>query len=464
MVRISLRSLIAASMVTLVTGASPARGQQRDGGTLQAFVHDSLGRRPLAGATVQVVSLTDRAFIRTAETDTLGWRIFRDIPPGSYRVGFMHPLLDELGVTAPDREVTVERGGTFRVELAVPSPARLRVAVCGEERRGDSTAALVGTVRDPRDRMPIAEAEVAAEWLEITVGAGGIRQRVPRIAARTGPNGWFALCGLPPGTVTLSARQGSDSTPRIDLQVETSEFRRRELFVTVPGVAPLVGRVVTADSGRPLPGARVAVVGGPQGEADSAGTWALSGVPLGTRVLEVRAVGYYPERRPVDVVANGDTVTVALTTFRAVLEAVRVTADRTTQADLGGFADRQRRSGMGRYLSAEQIARRNVLETSDLLRTMPGFIGDGSLTMRGNFSDGAGNYGTDCTAEVYVDGHLMRGISAAELDALVKPEHILGIEVYSTGSPKPPQFDSGMSGCGALVIWQKPLRERVRRR
>jgi len=84
--------------------------------------------------------------------------------------------------------------------------------------------------------------------------------------------------------------------------------------------------------------------------------------------------------------------------------------------------------------------------------------------MKGNFSDGFGNFDVDCSAEVYVDGHLMRGISADELNGLVMPENIVAIETYSAGSPKPAQFESGMSGCGALVIWQKPMNERVRRR
>jgi hypothetical protein len=180
-------------------------------------------------------------------------------------------------------------------------------------------------------------------------------------------------------------------------------------------------------------------------------------------VLEARAVGYSPARIPVDVGATEEPIVVALATFRAMLDAVRVTAERVTGGD-GGFDDRRRRGGAGRYLSADQVARRNVLETSDLLRTLPGFVGDGSLMMRSNFSDGAGNYGVNCAAEVYVDGHLLRGISAVELDALVKPEHILGLEVYSPGSPRPPQFDSGMSGCGSLVIWQKPLAQRTPRR
>lgn len=446
---------VAACGVVAAVPVSPVAAQQGAGSTVEAFVHDSLARRPLAGATVQLVSLSDRSFVRTAETDSLGRSSFRDIPTGRYRVGFMHALLDELGVTAPEREVAVASQSRYRADLAIPGPARLAAAVCGAKASGAGVSTLVGTVRNPRDRMPVAKAAVTAQWIEMTFGSAGMQQRAPRITARTGINGWFALCGLPAGIVTLWVKQGSDSTPRMDLEMDAGQFRRRDFFVSAPGTGQLRGRVVTADGTRPLRGARVAIAGGPPAESGASGEWSLSGVRLGTQVLEVRAVGFYPERRPVDVVADAEPVNVALGTFKAFLDAVRVTATRTPAADAGGYSERQRRGGMGRFLSSDQIARRNLLETSDMLRTMPGFIGDGSLTMKGNFSDGTGGHDTECSAEVYIDGHLMRGISAGELDALVKPEQIEGVEVYGTGAPRPPQFDSGMSGCGSLVIWRK---------
>jgi hypothetical protein len=208
----------------------------------------------------------------------------------------------------------------------------------------------------------------------------------------------------------------------------------------------------------------VSIVGGSATTADAEGRWELADVPLGTRMLEVRAIGFYPERRAVDIVANAPVMDVALTTFQAVLDAVRVTADRVASADLDAFAQRQRGGGMGRFTTADQIMRRNPISTSDLFRTLPGLIGDGSLTMRGNFSDGGGNFGVSCVPEVYIDGHYMRGIGASEVDGLVAPEDIAGIEVYSTGSPKPAQFDLGMSGCGSVVIWQKVPSERRKRR
>lgn len=453
----------------LVVLAHAAQAQQADTasmrGTVTVIVHDSLAGQRLTGASVQLVSAADpTGFNRMGDTDPLGRFTFRDIPRGRYTIGFLHPVLDTLGVEAPARQVEVDGTQPVRVELAVPSPARIRAAICGPQAAADSSAVILGTVRDPRDRMPLTGATVAGGWMEVTFSAGAISQRPAGIAATTGPNGWFALCGLPAGTVMVTARRGSDSTHALEMQFKPGELRRRDFYVAAEGRGRLAGRVVAADSARPLGGARVSLVGGAQTVADAQGAWALADVPLGTRMLEIRALGYYPERRAVDVVADGPPVDVALSTFQAVLDAVHVTADRTVAADLGAFERRQRGGGMGRFMTSDQIARRNPIYTSDLFRTLPGFTGDGSLAMRSNFSNGAGSFGVDCVPEVYIDGHLMRGITAADVDGLVWPENIAGIEVYSSGSPKPPQFDSGLSGCGSLVIWQKVPSERVRRR
>lgn len=428
-------------------------------------IHDSLSARPLAGATVQVVSASDpTGFSRSGDTDSLGRYVFAAIPAGRYTVGFMHPLLDTLGIEAPARRLEVADGRAAHLELAVPSPGRLRAAICGPQAGSDSSAAIIGTVRDPRDQMPVAGATVNGGWLEITFTAGSMRQQPAGITATTGDNGWFALCGLPSGTVTVTARHAGDSTHALEFPLQPGELRRRDLYVTTEGRGRISGRIVSTDSVRPLGGARVTIVDGPATTADADGRWELAAVPLGTRMMEVKAIGYYPERRPVDVIAGAAPLELALTTFQAVLEAVRVTADRVANANIAEFEQRARGSGMGRHVTADRIMAQNPINTSDLFRTMPGFIGDGSISMKSNFSDGGGNFGVSCAPEVYIDGHLMRGIGAGELDGLVKPEDIAGMEVYSAGSPRPMQFDSGMSGCGAIAIWQKPVSQRFRKR
>ena len=49
----------------------------------------------------------------------------------------------------------------------------------------------------------------------------------------------------------------------------------------------------------------------------------LAEAPTGTRMLEVHALGYYPERRRVDVVASSAPIEVKLSTLKAVLDTVK---------------------------------------------------------------------------------------------------------------------------------------------
>jgi hypothetical protein len=209
--------------------------------------------------------------------------------------------------------------------------------------------------------------------------------------------------------------------------------------------------VVSAVGAQPLAGAQVGVPGGPQTRADERGEWTLAGLPAGTRMLEVRAVGFYPERRPVDVVEGAAPVRVQLATLKAVLDAVKVTA-RYNEAR-AGFAER-RRGGAGRDMTADDVMKHAPVWTSDLFRRMPGLrVVDGAVKMRGPFGD--------CSPALYLDGHYFDTVEAFGLDGFVAPQRIAGIEVYTDASA-PAQFRRlpGAAGeeaapCGSIVIWTK---------
>jgi hypothetical protein len=348
---------------------------------------------------------------------------------------------------------------------------------------------VVGTVRDARDLAPVAGATVAGEWLELTFQAGKMARRVPRLAAMTGENGWFAICNVPSsGTMMLTASRGPDSTDVIEIQVPAEGFLRRELYLgpartvvvvdsarRTDSLAPpprrvhrgdgrLSGTVATVVGGQPLAGAQVGIADGPQTLTNERGEWSLHDSPAGTRMLEVRAVGYYPERRRVDVVAGAEPVRVALSTLKAVLDTVKVSANRLRYVkDQGGFAQR-RRTGGGRYLDATDIERRAPLLASDLFRQIPGMRMereglDTRIIMRGLFTE-------QCAPSVFIDGHLInsvltRGIDGAadtaatvDVDDWVRPKEIAGLEVYAAGAV-PKEFQTAFDGCGAVLIWSK---------
>ncbi len=464
---------------------APAPPATARGATVSGVVRDSVARRPLPGALVQIVADDDTVnFSRSIRTDSLGRFSIADVPDGKFTIGFLHPLLDSLGIEAPLRAVTVDRHRAVRVDLAIPSPARIRDAICGPRTASDTGtgAVVVGVVRGARDRTPLAGVTVTGEWLELTFRSGGIDRRRPRLSVTTAANGWFALCDVPRGgTMLLTAVQGADSTDRIEAQVPPDGLLRHELYLgsarsdsaSPPNTArigdgTLRGTVVTADGARPLPGARIRVSGGRQVFANERGEWTLTDAPSGSRMLEVRAIGYYPEFLPVEIIAAAPPVPVALTTFKQMLETVHVTARRVADPRNSGFEER-RLSGAGRYLTAEDVARRGGINASDILARLSGLrkgfpsdtlgsdvspytgsadiVGDRLLLMRGLS-------GRWCAPSVYVDGLFMPNTSGEDIDGWVTPQRIAGIELY-TEATVPANFQRSLAGCGALVIWTK---------
>jgi hypothetical protein len=469
------RPLFLSMCLAQLVSAPAAAAQGSSGVVVSGVVYDSLARAPLAGASVQLVTDKVTTFIRTADTDSLGRFTLTDVPAGQYKLGFLHPLLDSIGVDAPVREVRVA-GQPVRADLAVPAPHRIRTAICGPRPAGDSSSVLVGVVRNAHDRSPAESVSVTGQWLEYSFSATGLARRTPKLVARTGDNGWFAMCNIPSGGMLgLTASRGADSTDLIEVPLSSDGFVRRDLYLgsarsittaesparagvtgeprrLIVGDVRLTGVVVAGFGGQPIANAQVGIVGGSQTRTNQRGEWAIADAPAGTRMLEVRAVGYYPERRPVNAVAGAAPLRVALSTLRAMLDTVKIVAARVRGRDIRGFLDRSR-TGLGRYLTEEAISRRGALVTSDLFRSVAGLqvertpLGDTQLTMRSNFGD-------DCVPNFFLDGQHMKNLSADDINGFVDPREIAGIEVYA-GTEVPPQFQSGLSGCGSIVVWTK---------
>jgi hypothetical protein len=458
--------------------------RRESGATVSGIVRDSLAEKPLVGAMVQLAAIDSLArFSRTAITDSLGRFTLGDVPDGRHLVGLLHPMLGSLGIEPPVREIVVEGHRSVRVDLAIPSPARLRTAICGPQSpskpRSDSVGIIVGLVRDARAGTPLKDVAVTTEWLELRFTPRGVTRRIQRRVTTTGESGRFAFCDVPsPGSMALIATRGADSTDRIEVRVPDRGFLRRELYLgaarvvmgdTTRSADPLAGpprnlrvgdgrlsgTVLTAD-GRPVVGAQVTTHNGLETRANDLGQWTLVDAPLGTRMLEVRAISYYPDRRPVEVVPGAVPVRVTLSTLKAVLDTVRIAASR--MPDGSGFEDR-RRNGMGRYLTAEDVARRTPIFTSELLRNLPGVRVDMRRGSLEKWIAMRGMAGT-CSPSLYVDGAHMptlpEGLTANDIDIWVAPDEIAGIEVYVDFAP--PQFRPPLSNCGSIVIWTKRRR------
>jgi hypothetical protein len=175
-------------------------------------------------------------------------------------------------------------------------------------------------------------------------------------------------------------------------------------------------------------------------------------------VLDVRAISFYPEHLPVDVVTGQDAVRVTLSSFKNVLDTMKVRALSGREADNIGFQER-RRTGMGTYYTPEDVARRFPIVTSDLFKNVTGVRYDAHQSdlvyVRGITSDW-------CAATIYIDGQRLREMAGEDIDTWVRPDEIAGIEIYN-GTNTPPRFRT-FDSCGAIVIWTRPVsRARSRR-
>jgi len=280
------------------------------------------------------------------------------------------------------------------------------------------------------------------------------------------------MCGVPrSGSVTLMASREMDSTERVEVEIARDAFLRRELFLgsrRAAANARLNGIVISALDGSPLAFADVGIARGPQTRTNEHGEWTLSDAPLGTHMLDVRAVGYYPAHRAVDVVGEPSTVSVALRTMKAVLDTVKINAREAAETHRAEFEGR-RRTGIGRYLTDGEIAGRHPVATSDLFARQTDVDVVKNARSQERFIQMRA-LGTPCRPAVYIDGQNMNSLTADDIDNAVRPEEIAGIEIYS-GAVSPPEFASGSGGvgaerggrraqdprvCGSIVIWTKP--------
>lgn len=436
-------------------------------------------------------------FAESTRSDSLGRFAFPSVPAGRYVLGFYHATLDGLGLEPVVRSVQVADALPVRADLAVPPAPTVAAVLCGGGRGAGGTGAVLGRVRDARSGAARIGAQVSAEWLEITFERGRVARRFPRRSVTTRDGGWYVVCDAPrPGSITMLASHERDSTDAIATEVPPSGVLVRDLFVgssrtaRVPtsaaadaagtgrmiarrtGDARITGVVHAAETRRPLANATVSVIDGAQTRANDSGEFALDSVPAGTRTVEVRALGYYPARRAIDIVSGAPPLTIALATLRSVLDTMRVTARRRLDVDVAGFSERQRRGG-GQFITASQIAQRQPAVVSELFRMIPGVYvelllpsdtisafaaaGESSampdvarelyLLMRGTFTH-------RCVPAIYINGSLMLNLNAADLNSLVRPSELAGIEVYSD-LQTPPAFKAGNVACGSIVIWLK---------
>jgi hypothetical protein len=306
-------------------------------------------------------------------------------------------------------------------------------------------------------------------WAEIGVNrTTGVTTNRRSVRAVTGPNGEFVLCRVPAtGEVTIWAALGPASTGLVTLDLGGRPLVARQFSIGLPRpatasadsaplTATLEGTVKTID-GAPVPEARVFVRGSRAVVRTSAsGSFTLSGLPLGTQVVEVAAIGYAGGRQAVDLRPGGPART-ELVVAKSVqtLPTLEVMGKVGAGADVSTFLQRAQR-GQGHFITEEDIEKRGAIQFEDIMRTVPGVqvvpVGQG---YRVYSSRGAVNMQGDCSMTYFLDGAYFPFDATSAEPFPVAPIEIMGIEVYAGAAQVPAEFQRLASSCGAIVIWTK---------
>jgi len=233
--------------------------------------------------------------------------------------------------------------------------------------------------------------------------------------------------------------------------------------------AQIIGRVTDRATELPVPSAGVALIdsaGRVMGQAvtDPEGLFATNLQTHGQYTVQVVAMGYVASG---DNTANfaGDRIFLEIGLQPAPLETEGIVVEvesRVPFLEMGGFYDRMN-AGSGTFLTPDYIRSRRAVRTSHLLRGLSGIIISDNrepiLARTIGTTPGEGL----CVPNIYVDGQPLRRDNIlddyqdpARFENVVPPpEMVSAMEIYPGGASIPPQWRSGTSGCGVIVVWSR---------
>ncbi|MGH7569786.1 MAG: carboxypeptidase-like regulatory domain-containing protein [Gemmatimonadales bacterium] len=214
--------------------------------------------------------------------------------------------------------------------------------------------------------------------------------------------------------------------------------------------ARVVGKVSSSLNGLPISGVMVAIAGSKVFHVtDSTGTFVLEGLPSGRGTLRIVFRDLVSEETEV-VLHKGWTVTLAVLLDVAEVDLAPIVVEATHPhglLNLVGFYAR-RDKGFGRFLTREDIERRNPPTLNTLLS------GSGiQLVCRRGVCLPTRSGGTRlCLVPVYLDG---RHVPDYDL-SWTPPQDVAAVEIYRGGADTPVEFARLSGGnCGVVLIWTR---------
>lgn len=226
-----------------------------------------------------------------------------------------------------------------------------------------------------------------------------------------------------------------------------------------PGVDITV-RIRASEGGAPLPGAQVEMMGtGKVLGADSAGVVVLRGVEPGAALFEIRKMGFAAEHFTLNI-PRTDTIGIDVDLVTepvklAELQAVSKWGNAVLR-DAGFYQRRQ--SGIGSYVTREELEGRGILEFSDILRRMRGIrvvrTGDGRTVLVPTRRAASINF--SCSVDVYVNGTPANAeMAGGDVNSRISVSEVEAVETYAGPAEIPIQWNPTGRACAVVVVWTR---------
>ena len=468
---------------SLLLGA-PLAAQTASVGRIVGVIKEATPPRGVKGASVTVARLDPEPPVAFgAKPDERGHYHFDSLPAGRYMIQLSHETLDSLGLALPASEVFIAAGKTAEVPFSLPSSLALRDAVCRGLTLAKQTGAVVGHVLDADTDEPLANADVAISWTDLSFDRKTLRANAEQHDnwVRTGPRGEYRICNVPleswlliqlqysgrAGNAVRVSVSGEEAVVVRNLSLSVLEAPTLEALdsagATVRGLdaepaaddavdaglylsgAASVSGVVRGDGGRPLADVEIRVVNArPSTRTDAEGRFTLNNLPAGTQLLAARRIGYLTGDVAVELRANR-TVRRDVVLRRVVsLDSIRVVGRRSRYAD---FEYRRKNNPSGRFLTANDLAKQHATELAPVIQRVGGFSIFGFGPDAQVFSTSARAGRPNCR-EVNV---VIDGVDQATIN-MVPPHDIAAVEIYPEAAGAPGQY---RAECGLILIWTK---------
>lgn len=479
-------------------------------GAVAGIVVDDRGG---AAAEVELAGTSYRG-----RTDAEGRFRIAPVPSGEYTLLARHPDAVLLGIGGSETAVTVEPDREVRAELTLPPMGEVLARVCeppdseadpagsvqpsGEPPAASAArrGAAFGVVRDRATGAPVAGATV---WI-------GDADPAPRRTAgremhtvRADSAGRWLACGVRGGEVLAQAATDAAASDTVRERVEEGALRRLD-FELIDGVAPvarfaggaepdldavvdeilargaeeedpglatLVGTVRSAETGQPVSGARVRLVGRPEERiTGEQGTFVIPDLPRGRYRVVTERLGLASDTAEVDLrLGAGTMASLVLETAPVQLPTLEVEIERTFRSQrLAGYYDRMNR-GLGDVVTAEDLETRDVISN---FRRIPGVRIQQCVNSLGMRNTGCWDLkiaratGVDpeapCPPLVYVDGMPYSsmlgdgggpGLNPFTVLQNLPRDRLEGIEVYRSPAAAPAQYRGRGDACGIVLVW-----------